>query len=91
MTTTPYTAAARRKAKRIIQAVCAKSIQIWECGHGFQVMTFERPGCSYGSIVFESKAEAFRHILLRATNTGHDMDRFEAIADRYARRFGIPA
>lgn len=91
MQATPSTPAARLKAKRILKSVKDRAIQIWDFDGSYEVVTFERPGFSYGSIRFESKIEAFRHILKRAANTGFDLARFGAIADRYARRFGIPA
>jgi len=87
MKTTPYTATARRNAKKLLAAIQNKSIQIWKDGDGFQVMTFVNPGYSYGSVRFESEQSAFRHILTRASNTGFDTQRFSAVADRYFRRF----
>lgn len=87
MKTTAYTATARRHAKQLLAMHKAGQIQIWSKGEGFQVMTFERPGHSYGSDTFSTKAEAFRHIIKRAASTGFDLQRFGAIADRYFRRF----
>lgn len=87
MKSTPYTAAARRKAKQLLAMFRGDKIQIWTNGDGFQVMTFERPGHCYGSVTFKTKAEAFRHIICRAANTGFDLKRFEAIAARYFRRY----
>ncbi len=65
----------------------AKQIQIWAKDAGFQVMTFERPGFCYGSDVFATKSDAFRHIIKRAASTGFDLKRFDAIAARYFRWF----
>lgn len=84
---TAYTAASRRKAKQLLALFRSGKIQIWSKGQGFQVMTFERPGFCYGSDVFSTKAEAFRHIIKRAASTGGDMKRFDAIGARYFRRF----
>jgi hypothetical protein len=88
---TPYTAAARRKAKRMLSLLKAGAIRIYPVANGFEVMTYESPSMSYGSIAFESRKRAFRHVLCRAANTGHDLSRFSAIADRYFDRFGIPS
>ena len=88
MTATPYTAAARKKAKRMLAAFRNDEIQIWPHRSGrFEVITFGNPGNTYVSIGFPSKADAFQHIIVRAANTGFDMQRFEAIALRYFRRY----
>jgi len=87
MKTTACTPAARRKAKQLLAAFRKEQIQIWKSGQGFQVVTFERPGHTYGSCEFATKSEAFRHIIKRCANTGFDLARFDAIATRFFRRF----
>jgi len=89
MTTTPCTAAARKTAKKLLAAFKQGQIQIWKMGEGFQVMTFEKPGHSYGSCEFPTRLDAFRHIIKRAASTGFDLQRFDAIATRYFRLFPI--
>jgi hypothetical protein len=87
MSKTPYTATARRHAKKLLAMYNAGQIQIWGKGEGFQVMTFERAGHCYGSDTFPTKSQAFNHIIVRAACTGFDLQRFSAIADRYFNRF----
>jgi hypothetical protein len=89
MQLTPYTAQARKRAKSLLAEYKAGSIQIWKSAKGFQVVTFERPGNTYTSDPFATAILAFRHILCRAANTGNDMMRFKAIAEKYAARYGV--
>lgn len=89
MQITPYTKAARKRAKYLLSEYKAGAIQIWKTTKGFQVVTFERPGNTYTSDPFASAALAFRHILCRAANTGNDIMRFKAIAERYASTYGV--
>ena len=89
MQLTPYTKAARKRAKSLLAEHKAGSIQIWKSAQGFRVVTFERSGNTYTSDVFASASLAFRHILCRAASTGFDMMRFKAIAEKYAVRYGV--
>jgi hypothetical protein len=89
MKLTPYTAQARKRAKSLLADHKAGNIQIWKTNKGFQVVTFERPGNTYTSDPFATAILAFRHILCRAANTGNDMMRFKAIAEKYAARYGV--
>ena len=89
MQLTPYTKAARKRAKSLLSEYKAGAIQIWKTAKGFQVVTFERPGNTYTSDAFASAALAFRHILCRAANTGNDIMRFKVIAERYASAYGV--
>ena len=86
---TCYTPAARKRAKYLLAEYKAGTIQIWKTARGFEVHTFEKPSHSYTSEPFASAALAFRHILCRAANTGNDIIRFKAIAERYATAFGV--
>ena len=89
MKLTPYTKSARKRAKVLLAEYKAGAIQIWKLAQGFQVVTFEKPGHSYTSDPFTSAALAFRHIICRAANTGNDIIRFKAIAERYATTYGV--
>jgi len=89
MQLTPYTKAARKRAKSLLSEYKSGAIQIWKTAKGFQVVTFERPGNTYTSDPFASAMLAFRHILCRAANTGNDIMRFKAIAERYASAYGV--
>jgi hypothetical protein len=84
---TPYTARARKDAKRLISDIRAGRLTIQ---HGFRVRTKESTGLSYTSCAFPTLEAAFSHILTRAAHTGRDTARFTAIASRYFRRFGFP-
>lgn len=86
---TPYTKSARKRAKSLLAEYKSGAIQIWKTSKGFQVVTFERPGNTYTSDFFASAMLAFRHILCRAANTGSDIIRFRAIAERYASTYGV--
>jgi hypothetical protein len=84
---TACTRQARKNAKCIVAQMKAGTTQIWKATGGFQIITGLTTSFTYTSCVFGSLEETVKHLGCRAANTGLDLQKFQALACRYARRF----